>query len=104
MRNFLSVSITSALALLAIGASAPAIAAGPYYRAQLSTPPSAERLIVRGTVWKCGADGCVSGPSNHRAMIDCSALARQAGTLRSFTVEGRALAPAELEKCNARAR
>jgi hypothetical protein len=104
MRNFSSNIIMSALTLFAIGVSAPAVAAGPYYRAELSTPPAAERLIVRGTVWKCAADGCVSGPSNHRATIDCSALAKQAGTLRSFTVEGRALAPAELEKCNARAR
>jgi hypothetical protein len=105
MRNFPSTLLSSALALLAIGTVAsPAMAAGAYYRAELATPPAAERLIVRGIVWKCAADGCVAGPSNSRALIDCSALARQLGTLRSFAVEGRALAPAELEKCNARAR
>jgi hypothetical protein len=105
MRSFSHTLFSSALGLLAIGAAAgPAVAAGSYYRAELATPSSAERLIVRGIVWKCAAQGCVSGPSNSRALIDCSALARQVGTLRSFAVEGRALAPAELEKCNARAR
>jgi hypothetical protein len=101
MRSFLSNLGFATLALLGAG---PAVAAGSYYRAELATPPAAERLVVRGIIWKCAAGGCVSGPSNSRALIDCSALARQAGTVRSFTVEGRALEPAELEKCNARAR
>jgi hypothetical protein len=105
MRSFSSLFLSSALALTAIAAAAsPAVAAGAYYRAELATPPAAERLVVRGVIWKCAADGCTAGPSNSRAVIDCSALARQVGTLRSFAVEGRALAPAELEKCNARAR
>ncbi len=97
--------LTLALGLSAVtAATAPAMAAGSYYRAELATPASADRLIVRGLIWKCGAEGCVAGRSNSRALIDCSALARQVGTLRSFSVEGRTLAPDELEKCNAKAR
>ena len=104
MRSFSPIfSAVVGFAALAAAAS-PALAAGSYYRAELATPASADRLIVRGLVWKCGAEGCVAGRSNSRALIDCSALAREVGTLRSFAVEGRALAPAELEKCNARAR
>ena len=95
---------TLALALTASAAASPAIAAGAHYRAELASPATANQLIVRGLVWKCGAEGCVAGRSNSRALIDCSALARQVGSLRSFAVEGRALAPDELEKCNARAR
>jgi hypothetical protein len=97
----LSVAVALAAATSAIS---PAVAAGSYYRAELATPPTADQLVVRGLIWKCGAGGCVAGRSNSRAVIDCSALARQVGTLRSFAVEGRTLAPNELEKCNAKAR
>ena len=104
MRTF-SPIFSAAAGLVALAAAAsPAIAAGPYYTAQLATPPAAEQLIVRGLVWKCGAGGCVAGRSNSRAVIDCSALAREVGTLRSFTVEGRSLTPDQLQKCNAKAR
>ena len=104
MRFFTPIlSAAAGLAALAAAAS-PALAAGSYYRAELATPSTTDQLVVRGLIWKCAAGGCVAGRSNSRALIDCSALARQVGTLRSFTVEGRALTPDELEKCNARAR
>ena len=74
------------------------------YRAEPAKPPAASRLIVKDIVWKCGPAGCVAPRSNSRPAIDCSALAHEIGTLRSFSVEGRALDPAALEKCNARAR
>ena len=97
--------LSAALALAAATtAISPAVAAGSYYRAELATPPSADQMVVRGLIWKCAAGGCVAGRSNSRAVIDCSALAREVGTLRSFTVEGRSLAPDQLQKCNARAR
>lgn len=96
-----------AVAMALAGATtavSPAAAAGSYYRAELATPMAADQLVVRGLIWKCGAGGCVAGRSNSRAAIDCAALAREVGTLRSFAVEGRSLTPAELEKCNAKAR
>ena len=101
----LSAIFSAAAGLMALAATAnPAIAAGAYYQAELARPAAADRLIVRGLVWKCGAESCVAGRSNSRALIDCSALAREVGTLRSFTVEGRSLAPEQLQKCNAKAR
>jgi hypothetical protein len=108
-RKFAPTLFSLVLAFLTIGAAAgPAMAAGAssgaYYRAQPAAAPPAAQLVVRDLVWNCGADGCVAGRSTSRAATDCSALARQVGALRSFTVEGRALAPDELEKCNARAR
>ena len=81
-----------------------AFAADGRYRAEPANPPSASRLIVKDIVWRCGAAGCVAPRGNSRPAIDCSALAHEVGTLRSFTVEGQALDPAALEKCNARAR
>jgi hypothetical protein len=79
-------------------------APGGQYRAEPASPPAASRLIVKDIVWRCGAAGCVAPRSNSRPAIDCSALAHEVGTLRSFIVEGQALDPAALEKCNARAR
>ena len=90
--------------LIAGAAAAPALAAGAYYQAELATPPAAERLVVREIVWKCGPGGCIAGKSNSLAKTDCAALAREAGPVRSFTVAGRPLSAAELEKCDARAR
>ncbi|MBV8687616.1 MAG: hypothetical protein JOZ90_17350 [Alphaproteobacteria bacterium] len=91
------------LASCLLAAAAPA-AAADYYKAEPAAAPSAQRLVVRDLVWRCGPAGCVSGRSNSRAAVDCAALVRQVGAVRSFTVEGRPLAPEDLEKCNARAR
>ncbi|HEY5723659.1 MAG TPA: hypothetical protein VIT45_15210 [Allosphingosinicella sp.] len=98
--------ILSALSLasLSLAAAAPAVAAGPYYRAELAAPASSGQVIARGLIWKCGAEACVAGKSNSRPAIDCAALVREAGALRSFTVQGRALSDSDLEKCNARAK
>jgi hypothetical protein len=74
------------------------------YRAEPASPPTAARLVVKDIVWRCGAAGCIAPRSNSRPAIDCSALAHEVGTLRSFSVEGQAIEPAALEKCNARAR
>ena len=78
-------------------------APGSQYRAEPASPPKASRLIVKEIVWRCGAGGCVAPRGNSRPATDCSALAGEIGTLRSFSVEGQALDPAALEKCNARA-
>ncbi|MGA9581535.1 MAG: hypothetical protein WBR13_06165 [Allosphingosinicella sp.] len=81
-----------------------AFAGGPQYRAEPAAPPAATRLIVKGIVWKCGEGGCVASQGNSRPAIDCPALVRQVGALRSFAVGGRPLDSVALEKCNARAR
>jgi hypothetical protein len=86
-----------------VGAAVPA-AAGVYYRAEPAAQPSSDRLVVRDLVWKCGVGGCVSGKSHSRAAVDCAALVRAIGAVRSFSVEGQALPADQLEKCNARAR
>jgi hypothetical protein len=81
-----------------------AFASGAQYRADPAALPAAGRLIVKEIVWKCGAGGCVAPQGNSRAAIDCSALAREVGTLRSFTVGGQPLDSAALGKCNAKAK
>ena len=96
-------AFAAALPLLAVGAP-PAMAQGGHYRAELATAPRSSTLVVRELAWKCGPSACVSGASNSRPAIDCAALAREAGALRSFSVAGKPLSAEELGKCNARAR
>jgi hypothetical protein len=91
-------------ALLASAAAAPASANGIHYRAQPATPPAAERVVVRDLMWKCGLAGCVAGKGSSHPAIECAALVRQVGPLRSFSAAGQALDAPALEKCNARAR
>ena len=82
--------------------SSPALAAG--FQAQTNAAPSSARFVARDSIWRCAETACVStNATSTRPAIVCSALARQVGALRSFAVQGRALAAGELEKCNARA-
>src|SRR5215218_2385046 len=78
--------------------------AGTQYRAEPASPPAAARLIVKEIVWKCGPGGCIAPQGNSRPAVDCSALVREVGTLRSFTIGGQPLDSAALGKCNAHAR
>ena len=102
-RQFTSTLLAFLFAASLLGGTAFAAPSGQY-RAEPAKPPAASRLVVKDIVWRCGAAGCVAPRSNSRPVIDCSALAHEIGTLRSFTVGSQALDPAALEKCNARAR
>jgi hypothetical protein len=102
-RQLTSTLLAFLFSVTLLGGTAFAAPSGQY-RAEPASPPTAARLVVKDIVWRCGAGGCVAPRSNSRPAIDCSALAHEIGTLRSFTVEGQALDPASLEKCNARAR
>ncbi len=104
-RQLLSALIAFLVTLVVFGGNAgSAAAATAHYQAEPATAQPQARLIVKDLIWKCGSGTCVAGKSNSRPLIDCSALVRQVGALRSFTVQGHALTAAELEKCNARAR
>lgn len=78
-------------------------AAAPYFAAEPAAKPAQAKLVLRDTLWKCGDASCTAGRSSSRPAVVCAVLAREVGSLRSFSVEGVALSPAELEKCNARA-
>jgi hypothetical protein len=89
--------ILSALAAVA----APAAAAN--YSAKLAAPANG-RIVARDINWACGTNGCQGATEESRPAILCQALAKRAGKVDSFLVDGRALSPAELDKCNAAAR
>ena len=94
--------LRSALALSALTLfAAPATAAT--YSATLSTPTSG-RFIARDIVWNCGPAACQGATDESRPAVLCQSLAKQAGRVDSFLVDGRALASADLDRCNASAR
>jgi hypothetical protein len=89
-----------ALAGLAF-AAVPAAAAT--YSAKPAAPLSA-RIAANDILWNCGSDSCVGSTENSRPVVLCQGLAKQAGRIDSFTVNGRELAADELARCNASAR
>jgi hypothetical protein len=94
--------LRSALILSAIaGIAAPAAAAN--YSAKLATPTT-ERFIARDIVWACGSDACQGATEESRPVVLCESLARHAGRVDSFLVDGRAFGAAELGQCNAAAK
>ena len=93
--------LRSILLVSALGFAAPAAAAS--YSAKLATPTS-ERIIARDIVWACGTDACQGSTQESRPVVLCQSLAKRAGKVDSFLVDGRALTDAELAKCNASAK
>lgn len=87
------------LALL-LAAAAPAAAAT--YSAKPLTP-AADRVIARDLVWRCGPAACQAATGESRPAVICQALVKRVGPLERFAVDGRAFAPAELDRCNAAA-
>ena len=93
--------VTLAFASVLLPAAA---SAANYYRAEPTAAPTQTRFVARENVWICNAGVCTSGRSSSRPAIVCATLVREVGTLRTFSVEGRAFAAEELESCNRRAR
>jgi hypothetical protein len=81
--------------------AAPATAST--YSAQPTTPISG-RFIARDIVWYCGPAACQGATDESRPLVLCQSLARQAGRIDSFIVDGHALSPSELDRCNALAK
>jgi hypothetical protein len=86
---------------LASGLAAPAAAAS--YSASLEQPATG-RFIDRDISWRCGGATCTGATSESRPLVLCQGLAKQAGRIGSFSVNGRSLAADQLERCNASAK
>ena len=94
--------LRSALAATAIAlAAAPAAAAS--YSATL-TQPLTSKFIARDIVWSCGPAACQGATDESRPAVLCQGLAKRAGRIDTFLVNGRALAGPDLDKCNASAK
>src|SRR4249919_1285398 len=86
--------LLSALAVFAT----PATAAS--YSATLATPSNGH-IVARDINWSCGTTGCQGVTADSRPAVLCQALAKKAGKVDNFLVDGRAFSEAELAKCNA---
>ena len=84
-------------------AAVPA-AAAPLLDAAPTQVPADQRVMVRGAAFTCANGTCTARSSDSRPLVLCQRLAREVGTLARFSVDGVDMAPAELERCNAKAR
>lgn len=87
-------TLFAATALLA----SPALAGT--YSAQPATAPAAKRIVGRDIAWTCGPASCQGRTEFSRPVVLCQDLARRAGRIERFTINGLALGAAELAKCN----
>ncbi|MCY7339528.1 MAG: hypothetical protein LH465_06195 [Sphingomonas bacterium] len=98
MTRFLTAAAVLAASLTSVAASAASYSAKPI------APVAAKRIIVRDIVWSCGPAACQGATDTGRPILLCQGLAKKAGVIESFIVDGRALAAAELNQCNTAAR
>ena len=90
--------------IVAAAAFVGAPAAASTYSAKPAVAPEEARIIARDISWNCGPNACLGNTELSRPAILCQGLAKRAGKLTSFVADGRAFAPAELDKCNASAK
>ena len=88
-------------------ASALLVSATPVAAATYSAKPAvplSERFIARDITWTCGPAACQGATAESRPAVLCQSLAKRAGRIESFVVDGRAFSAAELDKCNTAAK
>lgn len=85
-----------------------AVTAGPAFAATYSaTPvgaPAAARIVGKDIGWSCADGSCRGVTENSRPLLLCQDLAKRAGPIASFAVDGRPLPDAALAQCNRSAR
>ena len=91
-----------ALLLATLVAAAPAAAKedGPYYRAELTQPPTKSKVIAGGVLWMCEGTQCVAGKGTGRPVVMCKRLAEAASPVMSFSFGGEDLTADDLTRCN----
>lgn len=86
------------------GATAAGAAASDTYVAVPATASTKASFITRSTVWRARDGGFVAGQAPERPAVLCELVAREVGTLASFSVAGTAYDAEQLAKCNAKAK
>lgn len=81
--------------------AAPVLASS--YSATLDAKPAA-RFVTRDIVWTCAGTTCQGATEESRPLVLCQSLAKRAGRVGSFAVNGRAFVAGELQQCNASAK
>ena len=91
------------LLIFSMAAAVAVPATASRYSAKLSAPTTG-RIVARDINWACGVGACLGATDESRPAVLCQALAKRAGKLESFAVDGRTFSSAELDKCNAAAK
>ena len=65
---------------------------------------TAARIIARDIVWNCASGACRGSTEDSRPALLCQSLAKRAGKVGSFSIDGREFTASELDKCNAAAK
>ena len=87
--------------------AATALIAAPAAAATYSATPATaltERFVARDITWTCSPDACRGSTLESRPVVLCQSLAKRAGHIDRFLVDGRAVSADELAKCNTAAR
>lgn len=95
---------TLALAVGTLFGSAAVAAPADVYVATPTAPSAKSSFITRSTVWRLQNGAFVAGQAPERPAVLCELVARQIGTLSSFSVGGTAYDADKLAKCNAKAK
>jgi hypothetical protein len=82
----------------------PTAADAATYSAKPIVPVAAKRIVGRDISWSCGPAACLGSTDDSRPLVLCQGLAKQAGRIQSFVVNGVAIGATELDKCNSVAR
>jgi hypothetical protein len=89
--------------VLSVGVLAAGPAAAATYTAKL-VGPAEGRIVAREINWACAGDSCQGATQESRPEVLCQALAKRAGRIDSFLVDGQPFTASELGKCNAAAK
>jgi hypothetical protein len=81
-----------------------AVPAGAASYAATQASPVQSRVIARDISWNCAGTACAGATAESRPLVLCQGLAKQAGPIGDFRVDGRPLSADQLERCNALAR
>ncbi len=87
--------------LAALAVAVPASAAT--YSGKPATPAAEAKFVSRDIIWSQVGDVYQGRTNESRPLVLCQSLAKRAGRLESFSVNGRAFGDAELAQCNAAA-
>ena len=90
----------TALTFGAALAPQPVAASEVFYRAELAQPVSEARTVAGGVAWFCKETTCVAGKGTSRPLRVCRSLAKEVGSIASFSAKGETLDEAKLATCN----
>jgi len=95
-----TLSILLSLATVAFLFTATGAQAGTVYRATLAEATDERVHVIRRAPWICNGDSCATDQARSGAANTCHSVARELGTLVSFSADNEALTEEELAQCN----